>query len=194
MLPAAQPKSFASRTVKPSGSATARCAPRASGSPLRSPPRTTSSSRCPTSVRRSGTWRTPPGSSSTSSPRRRARVRALPPAVRLSLQLLLRADGRVFSRLTRGLLSRPTVADVYEYRAHVDRGSRPDRLRRRDGRGGAPIELGLHHEQQHQELLLTDIKHILAFNPLGPVYRPRPERRRRRRARWAGSSSTAASG
>jgi ergothioneine biosynthesis protein EgtB len=81
--------------------------------------------------------------------------------------------GTFFPRLSRGLLSRPTVDEVYRYRAHVDRavgdvvhgvedGHWPEVARR--------IELGLHHEQQHQELLLTDIKHIYAFNPLRPAY------------------------
>lgn len=70
-------------------------------------------------------------------------------------------------RSERGLLSRPTVEEIYRYRAYVDDAmrsllSQPEL---------APlIELGLHHEQQHQELLLTDIKHILAINPLRPVY------------------------
>lgn len=70
-------------------------------------------------------------------------------------------------RSERGLLSRPTVEEIYRYRAYVDDAmrsllSQPEL---------APlIELGLHHEQQHQELLLTDIKHIFAINPLRPVY------------------------
>lgn len=82
--------------------------------------------------------------------------------------------GTFFPRLSRGLLSRPTVDEVYRYRAHVDRAVAdvvhgvedrhwPEVARR--------IELGLHHEQQHQELLLTDIKDIYAFNPLRPAYR-----------------------
>jgi ergothioneine biosynthesis protein EgtB len=81
------------------------------------------------------------------------------------------AVGARHPRHQRGLLSRPTVAEVYRYRAHVDRAMNalltisilPDLA--------ALIELGLHHEQQHQELLLTDIKHILALNPLHPIYR-----------------------
>ncbi|WP_137820672.1 ergothioneine biosynthesis protein EgtB [Pseudomonas sp. 2FG] len=82
--------------------------------------------------------------------------------------------GRPFPRLQRGLLSRPTVAEVYRYRRHVDQAlgellSQPpaahaDEIARR-------VELGLQHEQQHQELLLMDIKHILAQNPMHPVYR-----------------------
>ncbi|WP_310427619.1 ergothioneine biosynthesis protein EgtB [Chamaesiphon sp. VAR_48_metabat_135_sub] len=82
------------------------------------------------------------------------------------------AVGARHPRDRRGMLSRPTVAEVYRYRAHVDRAMTklvslppkyPDLVNL--------IILGLHHEQQHQELLLTDIKHILALNPLQPLYR-----------------------
>ncbi|AYC33747.1 ergothioneine biosynthesis protein EgtB [Pseudomonas cavernae] len=82
--------------------------------------------------------------------------------------------GTPFPRPQRGLLSRPTVAEVLAYRHHVDRclgelldappAAHAEEINRR-------IELGLQHEQQHQELLLMDIKHILAQNPLCPAYR-----------------------
>lgn len=81
--------------------------------------------------------------------------------------------GKFYPRPARGLLARPTVEQVFAYRAHVDAAmqcllSRPpadcrEEIERR-------VELGLHHEQQHQELLVTDIKHIFASNPLRPVY------------------------
>ena len=85
-----------------------------------------------------------------------------------------------FHRPDRGMLSRPTVGQVLAYRAEIDR--------RMEGfiasasanawQEAAPLVLlGLHHEQQHQELLLTDIKHVLSRNPLRPAYRddlPRP--------------------
>lgn len=80
---------------------------------------------------------------------------------------------RPFPRPQRGLLSRPTVADIYAYRAHVD-AAMSELLNAPDEQFAEEIYsrlvLGLHHEQQHQELLLTDIKHILAFNPLNPAY------------------------
>lgn len=74
-------------------------------------------------------------------------------------------------RSDRGNLSRPTVAEVYDYRKHVterllefiDREELSDHLKK-------VIELGCHHEKQHQELLLTDIKYILGNNPLHPQY------------------------
>ncbi|MDT8322810.1 MAG: ergothioneine biosynthesis protein EgtB, partial [Bacteroidota bacterium] len=86
--------------------------------------------------------------------------------------------GERFHRPHRGLLSRPTVRDVYAYRAHVD-AAVLELLSDADAdmlRTVAPvIILGLNHEQQHQELLLTDIKHVLSINPLHPLYRPLPE-------------------
>jgi ergothioneine biosynthesis protein EgtB len=87
------------------------------------------------------------------------------------------AVGPRYSRPDRGLLSRPGARDVGVYRSNVD-----DRMR--DLVAGldsgsldkvAPtIELGFHHEQQHQELLLMDIKHVLSLNPLQPVYAGSP--------------------
>ncbi len=82
-------------------------------------------------------------------------------------------------RQNRGLLSRPTVETVYAYRRHVDQHLR-NLLATADGRLSdtlAPLlEIGLHHEQQHQELMLTDIKHVFWVNPLRPAYVPRPPR------------------
>ena len=84
--------------------------------------------------------------------------------------------GSFWPRAQRGLLSRPTVAEVFRYRGHVD--ALLFDLLREGGRSVAPeirerIVLGLHHEQQHQELLLTDVKHAFACNPLRPAYRER---------------------
>ena len=78
-------------------------------------------------------------------------------------------------RAERGLLSRPTVAEVYDYRHHVDQAM--ERLIAMDGATDWPeiagrICIGLNHEQQHQELLVADIKRNLAHNPLRPAYRP----------------------
>jgi ergothioneine biosynthesis protein EgtB len=79
--------------------------------------------------------------------------------------------GQMHARPKRGLLSRPTLAEVMEYRAHVD--EHMQRLlddRDDDAELAAVVLLGLNHEQQHQELLLTDIKHVLAQNPLQPAF------------------------
>jgi ergothioneine biosynthesis protein EgtB len=84
------------------------------------------------------------------------------------------AVGERWPRPQRGLLSRPTVAEVHRYRAHVDEalgellpGCGPGLW----GRVEPLVTLGLHHEQQHQELLLTDLKHAFGLNPLRPAYR-----------------------
>jgi ergothioneine biosynthesis protein EgtB len=82
------------------------------------------------------------------------------------------AVGPRWPRPARGVLSRPTVAEVYRYRAHVDGAmaslfESAEQVRRLDGL----VTLGLNHEQQHQELLLTDLKHALALNPLRLAYR-----------------------
>src|SRR5262245_24104933 len=81
--------------------------------------------------------------------------------------------GRFFPRLQRGLLSRPTVDEVFRYRRHVDLALR-DLIETARAAHWAEVhsrvQLGLNHEQQHQELLVTDIKHNLAINPLRPAY------------------------
>lgn len=85
--------------------------------------------------------------------------------------------GTFFSRAQRGLLSRPTVADIYRYRSHIDETlqvllnnlpqlSAHDILAR--------IELGIEHETQHQELLLMDVKYNFFINPLKPAYHDAP--------------------
>lgn len=77
-------------------------------------------------------------------------------------------------RPQRGLLSRPSLDEVHAYRAHVD-DAMAAFLRDADDAtwaAAAPlVELGLNHEQQHQELILTDILHVLSCNPLLPAYR-----------------------
>jgi len=75
-------------------------------------------------------------------------------------------------RHERGLVSRPSVEEVGFYRAHVDAAMEKliDCCDRDWGDVAPLVELGLHHEQQHQELLLMDIKHVLSCNPLEPAY------------------------
>src|SRR5579864_1119243 len=82
------------------------------------------------------------------------------------------AFGERHARALRGILTRPSLDEVRSYRLHVD-----DAVEALVG-SGAPdaqaerlLALGLHHEQQHQELLLTDIKHAFYLNPLKPAYR-----------------------
>ncbi|HET9690684.1 MAG TPA: ergothioneine biosynthesis protein EgtB [Acidimicrobiales bacterium] len=74
-------------------------------------------------------------------------------------------------RAERGLLTRPGCAEVADYRARVDEAVAALLARRQgDPAVDATVELGLHHEQQHQELLLMDIKHVLGTNPFRPAY------------------------
>jgi len=77
------------------------------------------------------------------------------------------AVGPRFERARRGTLSRPTLDEVLAYRDVID--ARTERCA--DELDEAIVELGLHHEQQHQELLLTDLKHALGTQPLRPAYR-----------------------
>ena len=81
--------------------------------------------------------------------------------------------GDRFTRANRGLLSRPTVEEIYDYRKYVDKNvihfienCSESELKEY----GPIIEIGINHEQQHQELMLTDIKHVFSMNPLYPVY------------------------
>ncbi|MCZ6916453.1 MAG: ergothioneine biosynthesis protein EgtB [Gemmatimonadetes bacterium] len=83
--------------------------------------------------------------------------------------------GRQHYRPERGLITRPGLEEIKNFRAHVD-----GQMHALLGAGGelsedlcSVIEVGLHHEQQHQELLLTDVKHLLSRNPLRPAYHGR---------------------
>jgi ergothioneine biosynthesis protein EgtB len=78
--------------------------------------------------------------------------------------------GPMHARPQRGLLSRPALADVLAYRRYVDDALQELLTGDVPAAVLATIELGLHHEQQHQELLLTDIQHALSCNPLKPAY------------------------
>jgi ergothioneine biosynthesis protein EgtB len=83
--------------------------------------------------------------------------------------------GQMHQRPRRGLVTRPSLADILAYRAHVDEAL----ARLLESAGSDPeleflLTLGMHHEQQHQELLLTDIKHLFAQNPLLPAYAELP--------------------
>jgi ergothioneine biosynthesis protein EgtB len=80
-------------------------------------------------------------------------------------------EGERIARSRRGMLSRPTLQEIVAWRRHVDEAIQPLLS---DSRHAGLVELGIAHEQQHQELLLTDIKHALFQNPLAPELWPPP--------------------
>jgi len=86
------------------------------------------------------------------------------------------AVGEQHPRPRRGLLTRPTLAQVFAYRQYVDEAMATliERGLVGDPERAALFELGLHHEQQHQELLLMDVKHLFSCNPLAPAYHQAP--------------------
>ncbi len=84
------------------------------------------------------------------------------------------AVGDRYPRPSRGLVSRPGVEDVRRYRGHVDDRMLELLAEDLDEEAAFLFELGLNHEQQHQELLLMDIKHVLSMSPLDPAYLEAP--------------------
>ncbi|RPI47607.1 MAG: ergothioneine biosynthesis protein EgtB [Betaproteobacteria bacterium] len=98
--------------------------------------------------------------------------RPFDPAFRVLFNSYYNAVGEKHPRPERGMLTRPSLAEVLAYREDVDR--RIDDLL--GARGGVPaavadlVVLGVNHEEQHQELILTDLKHLLSRNPLAPAY------------------------
>ncbi len=97
------------------------------------------------------------------------------PSFRVLFNSYYQTVGEQYARPRRALLTRPGLDDVLRYRRHVDEG-----MTRLLGKStvlpnalAAAIELGLNHEQQHQELILTDVKHLFSFNPTHPAYQTR---------------------
>jgi ergothioneine biosynthesis protein EgtB len=97
--------------------------------------------------------------------------RPFDPAYRALFNSYYHSVGEKHPRPERGMLSRPRLEDVLTYRRHVDEAVKVLLAGRRVAAAlGGLIELGVHHEQQHQELILTDLKHLLSRNPLRPAY------------------------
>jgi ergothioneine biosynthesis protein EgtB len=80
--------------------------------------------------------------------------------------------GKRYPRPSRGLLTRPSLEEVHAYRQHVDAEMVGLMNRFDQNKWEGLVELGLQHEQQHQELILMDIQHALSCNPLQPCYTP----------------------
>src|SRR4051812_48154599 len=96
------------------------------------------------------------------------------PAFRVLFNSYYNGVGDQYPRPRRGLLTRPSLSEVLAYREDVD--ARLEHLLANTDRPTSLVDLltlGLNHEQQHQELLLTDVKHLLWHNPLAPAYHDR---------------------
>ena len=100
--------------------------------------------------------------------------RSYDPAFRVVFNSYYNSVGPKHSRPLRGTLSRPTVAQTYAYRRSVDQCMEDLLATEMSPDLQSVVVLGLNHEQQHQELMVTDMKHAFSMNPLNPVYRECP--------------------
>ena len=96
------------------------------------------------------------------------------PVFRVLFNSYYQTVGEQYARPRRALLTRPSLDEVKRYRQHID-GNMTALLETASlsHELAAIVELGIHHEQQHQELILTDLKHLFSFNPLHPAYQTR---------------------
>jgi ergothioneine biosynthesis protein EgtB len=92
------------------------------------------------------------------------------PAFRVLYNSYYNGVGEKHPRPQRGLLTRPSRSEVVAYRQNVDARMLALLNRKRSPELTALVELGLQHEQQHQELIVTDVTHLLSLNPLFPAY------------------------
>ncbi len=99
--------------------------------------------------------------------------RPFDPAFRVLFNSYYNAVGPKHPRPERGMLTRPSLDEIKRYREYVDENVlKVFNNNKKAIEALRLIELGLHHEQQHQELILTDLKHLLSRNPLKPAYHP----------------------
>lgn len=101
---------------------------------------------------------------------REAGYRPLHPSWRYLFNSYYQSVGPIHARPARGLITRPSWAEVLAYRARIDERMQTLLERNHDAELAALVTLGLQHEQQHQELLLTDLKHLFSLNPEEPAY------------------------
>ncbi len=124
--------------------------------------KTTACSPCPMPARRSGTWRTPPGSSRLSCCRSTCRtIGPFHPAFRNLFNSYYNTVGDRPLRTLRHVLSRPSLDEVHAYRLYVDEAMVHLLTHGASAGGAGLVELGINHEQQHQELIVTDVKNGL---------------------------------
>ena len=107
--------------------------------------------------------------------RERADYTHFHPDYRVMFNSYYNSVGEQFSRSNRGLVTRPGLKQVVEYRRYVDEQMDAWLAQDLTDHQAWVLELGLNHEQQHQELMLMDIKHAFSFNPLHPAYDACPE-------------------
>ncbi len=112
----------------------------------------------------------------------------VPPEFEVLFNSYYNAVGEQFDRPSRGLLTRPSLEEVSRYREGVDECMLELLAAGVDDETAETIVLGLHHEQQHQELIVTDVKHLLSLNPIFPAYttadRPSPDTAQSPIMRW----------
>jgi ergothioneine biosynthesis protein EgtB len=99
-----------------------------------------------------------------------ARYRAFHPVYEFLFNSYYEGVGDRYPRPRRGVVSRPGVTEVFAYRCHVDEAMERLLDQPLESAVSDLVELGLNHEQQHQELVLMDIKHVLSCNPIQPAY------------------------
>jgi ergothioneine biosynthesis protein EgtB len=110
---------------------------------------------------------------------RDAAYRSLHPQWNYLFNSYYQSVGPMHARPQRGMLTRPTLDEVRDYRHRIDEAVSAVLQRGDDEQLPGLVELGLQHEQQHQELVLTDIKHAFSLNPLEPVFAPSTLQRKR---------------
>lgn len=111
------------------------------------------------------------------------------PAFKFLFNSYYNTVGEQYSRPARGLLTRPSLPDVLAYREHIDQQMLALLKTPQSEESLKVLEVGLHHEQQHQELLLMDIKHLFSVNPLRPSYRELPKSQDLGRPRATGENT-----
>ena len=123
------------------------------------------------SVRRAGIWHIPLGSSKRFLLKHGSGYQVFDDRFEFLFNSYYDTVGRQFPRSKRGLISRPGIEETLAYRHHVDQAI-DQRLSDSEltDHELEVLTIGINHEQQHQELMLTDIKHVLSCNPLEPIY------------------------
>ena len=138
-------------------------------------PRTSRRSLCRTRVRRNGIWRRIPSwffETFVLAPHLGRATRSSTPATAILFNSYYEAMGERHPRPARGMLTRPSSAEVLRYRAHVDLAMARFLSGRVSREARDLVILGLAHEEQHQELILMDILNLFSLSPLKPCYAP----------------------